>query len=304
MLDKKQILVIFLFEFRIGHKAVETTCSINNTFGPETANTHTVQLCFEEFCKGDENIEDQQHRGQPLEVDPLRGSLKLIPLQLPEKLLRNSTSTILQLFGNWSKLERWKSSISGGLIQWPQMKKNHFEVSSSLILCNNNKPFLDQIVTCDEKWVLYDHQQWPAQWLEQEEAPNHLPKPNLHQKNVTVTVWWSNPLQLSESWQNHYIWELCSANSWDAPKTAMPCSCHWSTEKVQFFSMTTPEHTLHGQASKVEQIVLWGLASSIIFTDLSPTDRHFFKHLNNLLWGRCFHSQEETENAFQEFTES
>ena len=100
MLDKKQILVIFLFEFRIGHKAVETTRSINNTFGPETANTHTVQWCFEEFCKGDESIEDQQHRGQPLEVDPLRGSLKLIPLQLHEKLLRNSTSTILQSFGN------------------------------------------------------------------------------------------------------------------------------------------------------------------------------------------------------------
>ena len=30
-----------------------------------------------------------------------------------------------------------------------------FEVSSSLILCNNNEPFLNHIVTCDEKWILY-----------------------------------------------------------------------------------------------------------------------------------------------------
>ena len=30
-----------------------------------------------------------------------------------------------------------------------------------------------------------------AQWLGQEEAPTHFPKPNLHQKKVTVTVWWS-----------------------------------------------------------------------------------------------------------------
>ena len=84
MLDKKQILVIFLFEFRIGHKAVETTRSIDNTFGPETANKHTVQWYFKKFCKEDEHVEDQQHRGQPLEVDtgPLRGSLKLILLQL------------------------------------------------------------------------------------------------------------------------------------------------------------------------------------------------------------------------------
>ena len=60
-------------------------------------------------------------------------------------------------------------------------EKNHCEVSF-LILGSNNKPFLDQIVTCDEKWILYDHRQWPAQWLDQEEAPNHFLKPNLHQK--------------------------------------------------------------------------------------------------------------------------
>ena len=46
MLDKKQTWVIFLFEFKMGHKAVETTCNINNTFGPGTANEHTVQLWF------------------------------------------------------------------------------------------------------------------------------------------------------------------------------------------------------------------------------------------------------------------
>jgi histone-lysine N-methyltransferase SETMAR len=38
--------------------------------------------------------------------------------------------------------------------------------------------------------------------------------------------------------------------------------------------------------------------------DLSPTDYHFFKHLDNILKGKCFHNQENTENAFQEFTES
>ena len=38
MLDKKQIQAIFLFELKIGHKAVETTCNINNALGPGTAN--------------------------------------------------------------------------------------------------------------------------------------------------------------------------------------------------------------------------------------------------------------------------
>ena len=38
--------------------------------------------------------------------------------------------------------------------------------------------------------------------------------------------------------------------------------------------------------------------------DLSSTDYHFFKHLNNFLQGKHFNNQQEAENAFQEFTES
>ena len=41
---------------------------------------------------------------------------------------------------------------------------------------------------CDVWWKvdLYDNQQWPAQWLDWEEAPKHFSKPNLHQKKVMV----------------------------------------------------------------------------------------------------------------------
>ena len=67
-------------------------------------------------------------------------------------------------------------------------------MSSSPILCSNNEPFLDWIVTCNEKYILYDNRRESAQWLDGEEAPKHFPKPNLHQNNVTVTVWWSVPV--------------------------------------------------------------------------------------------------------------
>ena len=43
MLDRKQIQAVFLFEFKMGHKAAETTHNINNTFGPGTANESTGQ---------------------------------------------------------------------------------------------------------------------------------------------------------------------------------------------------------------------------------------------------------------------
>ena len=97
------------------------------------------------------------------------------------------------VLGHWSKMESCKSSASMCLMSWPKKKKKKkshcFEASSSLILCNNNEPFLDRTVTCDEKWVLYDNCRQPAQWLAWEEAPQHLSKSNLHQKNLIVTVW-------------------------------------------------------------------------------------------------------------------
>ena len=112
----------------------------------------------------------------------LRGSSKLILL---------TTTWEVASFGIWSKVAKWKSSIRGAFMSWPQIKKSYFEVSFSLILCNDDKSFFDQIGKCIEKCILYDNRRWPAQWLHQAKTPKHSPKPNLHQKKVMVTVWWS-----------------------------------------------------------------------------------------------------------------
>ena len=53
----------------MSHKAAETTHNINNAFGPETANEHTELWWFKKFCKGDENLEDEERSGRPSEVD-------------------------------------------------------------------------------------------------------------------------------------------------------------------------------------------------------------------------------------------
>ena len=67
----------------------------------------------------------------------------------------------------------------------PQVKKITV-LKCCLLFFYINKPFLDQIVTCNEKWILYDHQRQPAQWLDCEEASKHFSKPNLHQKELSL----------------------------------------------------------------------------------------------------------------------
>ena len=191
MLDKEQIQAVFLFEFKMGHKAVETTHNIN-TLGPGTTNKHTVQWWFKKFFR-DKHLEDEEHSGRLSEVDSghLRGSSKLIILQLHEKWPKNSTLTILQSFGIWSKLGRWKIWISGASWTECKSKKPSFWNVTSYSMQQQQQQNLNWTVTCDEKWILYDNQQWPAQWLNWEGAPKHFSKSNLHSKKVMVTVWWS-----------------------------------------------------------------------------------------------------------------
>ncbi|KAM9682096.1 protein AF-10 isoform 8-T12 [Dama dama] len=159
MLDKKQIQAVFLFEFRMGRKAVETTCNVNNTFGPGTANKRTVQWWFKKFFKGDESLEDEEHSGQPSKVDndQLRANIEADPLktkqEVAEELKVNHSMVVrhLKQIGKVKKLHKW---VPQELTE--NLKNRRFEVSSSLILCNKNKPFLDRIMMCNEKWIVYD----------------------------------------------------------------------------------------------------------------------------------------------------
>ena len=86
-LDKKQIWVIFLFEFKMGCKAVEKTRNIDNTFGPGTANEHRVQWWYKKFCKEYKSLEDEQCSGWPLEMDndQTRATIEADPLTTTQK---------------------------------------------------------------------------------------------------------------------------------------------------------------------------------------------------------------------------
>ncbi|KAF2361822.1 Transposase type 1 [Trinorchestia longiramus] len=97
-----------------------------------------------------------------------------------------TVSRHLKIIGKVKKLDKW---VPHELNENQKLKR--FEMCSMLSLCNTNDPFLDRIVTCDEKWVLYDNRKRSGQWLVCDEPPKHFPKPMLHQKKIMVTVWWS-----------------------------------------------------------------------------------------------------------------
>ena len=69
---------------------------------------------------------------------------------------------VIQHFKQIRKVKKLYKWVSRDLTT--NQKNRCFEVSSSLVLHKNNEPFLNWIVTCDEKWILYDN--WLSGWTE------------------------------------------------------------------------------------------------------------------------------------------
>ena len=145
----------------------------------------------------------------------------------------------------------------------------HFEMSSSLTVCNNEL-FLCRIVTHNKEWIFYGNQQLPTQQLNWEDAPKHFPKPKLVPKkdrgHCLVVCCWSDPLQLSESQQNYCIWEVCSANQWVALKTATPAASIGQQKGLSSSPWQCPTACRTTNTSKVEWTGLWNFAVSAIST--------------------------------------
>ena len=87
----------------------------------------------------------------------------------------------------------------------------------------------------------------------------------------------SDPLQLSESWRNHYIWEVCSANWWDAPKTAMPAAGIGQQNGPNSSPRQLPTTHCTTNASKDEPIGLEVMISILINKNVFETSQNGLK---------------------------
>ena len=102
--------------------------------------------------------------------------------------------------------------------------------------------------------------------------PKAKPTPKKGHGHCLVVCHPSDLLQLSESWQNHYIWEICSADWWDELKTAVPAA-HIGQQngpKSSPLQCLTTHHTTN--ASKLNELSCEVLSHLPYSPDLLPTN--------------------------------
>ena len=189
-------------------------------------------------------------------------------------------------------------------MSWPKMKKIILLKCHLLLFYATTINYLLIRLWCAVKSGC-DNWQWPAHWLDWEEAPKHFPKPNLHPKR---------PWSLSGCLLIHY--SFLNPNEPNISKK-YPQQINDMHRKLQCLQMAlvnrmgpillhdnTQLHITQPILQKLNELGYEVLPHSPYSSDLSPTDYHYFKHLNNFLQGKCFHNQQEKESAFPVFIES
>ena len=135
-----------------------------------------------------------------------------------------------------------------------------------------------------------------------------LPKAKRAPKNChghcLVVCCLSDLLQLSESQQNHYIWKVCSANQWDALKMATSAASIGQRNGPSSYPWQCLIAWLHNQCFKswMNWTRKFCLICHIHLTSRQPTTTSVIS--TTFCKEKCFHNQQEAENAFQEFMES
>ena len=219
-------------------------------------------------------------------------------------------STILWSLGIWSKLERWKSSISGCLISWPKIEKIIILKPCLLLLYTTKNHFSIGLWRAMKSGFYTPTGDDQLSGWTKKKLQSTFPKPNLNQekRKVTVTVWWSAAHLIHYSFLN-------------PSKTITPEKyAQWIDKMLQKLQCLQPALInnmtpilLHDNAQlhMAQQVLqkLNALGCEVLphlpySPDLLPTDYHFFKHLDNFLQGKCFHKPQKAENAFYEFMES
>uniref|UniRef100_A0A5S6QGD1 Histone-lysine N-methyltransferase SETMAR n=1 Tax=Trichuris muris TaxID=70415 RepID=A0A5S6QGD1_TRIMR len=146
------------------------------------------------------------------------------------------------------------------------------------------------------------------QGLDKGVSPKRFPKPDVHQKKILPTVWWSVTGII------HYSLlkpgEIVTAQTYCNELEKM----HEKLQRVRLGLVNRKGPILlhdnarpHISKMTVQKLYHTGyetLPHPPYSADLSPTDYHIFKHLEHFLQGKQFKNYEEAKTAFEEFIAS
>lgn len=304
-LSRENIRSILYYEFKNGLNASETVRKMNESLGEDTVTVRQAQQWFSKFREGIGKLEDAPRSGRPIVIDDeeLRAAierdphLRLLDLKEQFNVSMQTVSNHLKAMGKVKKLDQW---VPHKLSE--NDRKRRVDAVTILLSKSRRMDWLQRLVTCDEKWVVYDNQTRKRSWIDRGSPAQSTPKPEKHQKKLLLSVFWDCKGVIHHEFlprgntlnAETYCQQLERANQKlleKRPQLHQPIFLHDNARP-------------HIAAASREKLLDLGwevLVHPPYSPDMAPTDFHLFLALQNVLRDQTFTSDNALIEAVEEF---
>jgi [histone H3]-lysine36 N-dimethyltransferase SETMAR len=288
-----------LYEYQLGNNPTEATRNICCAIGEASISQPTASRWWKIFDDGDYSLKDRPKSGRPLEVDidQLLALIKSDPRQTTRCL--SSTLGCSHHAVEYHLDELNYRSMLGCMVPHvltPELKNQRVEVCSNLLTKYRHFEWLNDLITGDEKWVLYANITRKRQWVPPHEKPEPDPKPEIHPLKVMLSVWWS--VHGIEYWELLPDKTTVTAEVYCAQLEKLKLQLEANRpgrDKVYFLHDNARPHI----SSSVRNRLIdygWELLPHPPYSpDLAPSDYYLFRTLSNCLQGKTFKNRDEVK---------
>nr|pir hypothetical protein C45H4.5 - Caenorhabditis elegans [Caenorhabditis elegans] len=304
-LERRDVRLLLLYEFRLGQSAMEAERNICGAMGEGALSYNTAKSWFQKFKNGDFSLEEIERSGRPVELNE-EDLVKLVEeeprlsLREMEEKLECCHSTIARHLGRLgftSKLGIWvPHELSAS------QKLTRVNVCTQLLTFRRKFDWLNNLVTGDEKWVLYVNHSRKRQWLPIGEKGIPTPKPDLHPKKIMICVWWG--VQGPVHWELLPTNKTITADYYCAQLDRVAEKTNGKYEQLYFLHDNARPHVAKKTFQKLQDLGWTVLPHPPYSPDLAPTDYHLFLSLSDYMRDKQFDDEEHLKTELSTFFSS
>lgn len=300
--SRRDLKVIAFHEFSLGHKVGESNDNLCRTVGEGKISLSSLKVWFRRFRNKDYQFDDKPRSGRPPEFDinDLKALIESDPRLTTRCLAERmgcSHTTIENYLSDLGKT--WKYGLWIPHEMTKDQLNRRVDTCLELLTARRHFEWLNNLVTGDEKWVLYVNHSNKRQWLGSGETGIPTPNGDLHPKKVMLSVWWGTKGVIH--WELLPTGSTVTADVYCQQLERLAASLKKKQDKVYFLHDNARPHVALSTKKKLTELGWTVLPHPPYSPDLAPTDYHLFRSLANHLNGKRFDNQDSLAKFIGDF---